>query len=379
LLSGCGDSRIVGVPDPERVAATVIGKRGADAAGMVTVMTRNLYVGANLDLVLTAPSPADIPIRVAEAFAAVQATTFPERAEALADEIAAADPHLVGLQEVSLIRTQFPGDFLVGNPTPAEDVAFDFLALLMGALEARGLDYRAVATSRGIDIELPMFTGFTTPLADARLTDHEVILARSDVAVSDVQERNFTVNLAVPVGGGPPIPILRGWAAVTATVAGRTYRVVSTHLEPASIPPIEAIQVAQGNELLGVLSGETRPVILLGDFNSAADGSTTATYGNIVAGGFVDAWNRTHRRDPGFTCCQAADLRNGTSLLDERIDVIFVRDDFEPVDARIVGAVQSDVVGEDPGDRTPSGLWPSDHAGVAATFQLRRGRRAPGS
>ena len=29
-----------------------------------------------------------------------------------------------------------------------------------------------------------------------------------------------------------------------------------------------------------------------------------------------------------------------------------------------------DVVGEEPADRTASGLWPSDHAGVIATLTL---------
>jgi hypothetical protein len=31
---------------------------------------------------------------------------------------------------------------------------------------------------------------------------------------------------------------------------------------------------------------------------------------------------------------------------------------------------QPDVVGADPADRTPSGLWPSDHAGVVAELRL---------
>jgi hypothetical protein len=29
-------------------------------------------------------------------------------------------------------------------------------------------------------------------------------------------------------------------------------------------------------------------------------------------------------------------------------------------------------VGDQPGDRTPSGLWPSDHAGVIATLKIRK-------
>jgi hypothetical protein len=29
-----------------------------------------------------------------------------------------------------------------------------------------------------------------------------------------------------------------------------------------------------------------------------------------------------------------------------------------------------DIIGEELGDRTPSGLWPSDHAGVSVTLHI---------
>jgi len=34
------------------------------------------------------------------------------------------------------------------------------------------------------------------------------------------------------------------------------------------------------------------------------------------------------------------------------------------------GVRAADVLGDHPDDRTPLGLWPSDHAGVAATLVL---------
>jgi hypothetical protein len=71
------------------------------------------------------------------------ANDFPARAEAIADEIAAAKPDLVGLQEATLYRTDVPPD---GPATRAETVALDFLATLEAALQARGLSYEAVTT-----------------------------------------------------------------------------------------------------------------------------------------------------------------------------------------------------------------------------------------
>jgi len=66
--------------------------------------------------------------------------------------------------------------------------------------------------------------------------------------------------------------------------------------------------------------------------------------------------------DPGPTCCQADDLMNETSRLTGRIDMVFHRGDLTPTTASVVG--------NQPEDRTPSGLWPSDHAGVVTTFTI---------
>ena len=55
-------------------------------------------------------------------------------------------------------------------------------------------------------------------------------------------------------------------------------------------------------------------------------------------------------------------MLNPVSLLTERIDFVLFRGDF---------AVHSvEVVGDEPVDRTPSGLWPSDHAGVVAQLEV---------
>ena len=34
--------------------------------------------------------------------------------------------------------------------------------------------------------------------------------------------------------------------------------------------------------------------------------------------------------------------------------------------------IKVEVVGDDPYDKTPSGLWPSDHAGVAAKISFEK-------
>ena len=327
----------------------------------VTVMTRNIYLGGDINRILAPEDPeVPIPLLVAQTWGVIQQTNFPERAKAIADEIARTRPHLIGLQEVPLFRIQNPGDFLTGNPDPATDVALDFLTLLLGELDARGLTYRAAAVSEGIDIELPMATGQTTPLADIRLTNRDVILARGGVHTDNVVEKQFDAKLPINLGGIPST-IVRAWASVEATVAGRTFRFISAHLETGVAEPIQRLQAG---ELLAVAGAEPLPVIMLGDFNSDALGQSTQTYGDLVGAGLVDTWGIANPGMPGLTGSQKEDLLNAPSALTKRVDLIFLRstDDFTPLKA--------EVVGEEEADRTPSGLWPSDHAGVVATLRL---------
>lgn len=325
------------------------------------VMTRNIYLGGDINRAL-APSNPDtpIPVLVAQTWGMVQQTNFAERARAIADEIAAFRPHLIGLQEVSLFRIQNPGDFLSGNPVEASVVALDQLAILLQELDVRGLDYVPVAISEGIDIELPMATGQTTPLADIRLTDREVILARRSIQTDNVVQKKFDATVPVSLGG-LSFSIPRAWASVEATLAGRTIRFMTTHLEMGSAEPIQRLQA---RELLQAIAANPLPTILAGDFNSAANGTTTQTYGDLVGGGLVDIWSVVNSSDPGFTGSQQENLRNSPSTLNRRIDLIFTRgsNDF--------AVFKADVVGEEEKDRTPSGLWPSDHAGVVATLRL---------
>ena len=64
---------------------------------LVSVMTQNLDLGATLSGAAAATTPQELIDAVTGIFHAVQATSFPERAEALADEIAAQHPDLIGL------------------------------------------------------------------------------------------------------------------------------------------------------------------------------------------------------------------------------------------------------------------------------------------
>ncbi|HEY6930895.1 MAG TPA: hypothetical protein VJA66_14555, partial [Thermoanaerobaculia bacterium] len=152
--------------------------KGNDAK-TVTVMTRNLYLGADVAPAVTAilsGDPTAVVGAVSEIWAKVRFTDFPARADGISREIAAAQPDLIGLQEAELWRSQTPADFVAGN---ASHVEYDFVEILLHALEARGLHYSAVAQEHGFDIELPGFLSQADAdagvLSDIRLTERDVI------------------------------------------------------------------------------------------------------------------------------------------------------------------------------------------------------------
>ena len=185
-------------------------------ARQITILDQNLYVGSPYTPVLIL-DPTDtnyVPkllMAVAEVYQTIVASDFPKRAQALAGEIAATQPDLVSLQEVSLIRIQVPGDLLMGGTTPASDVQLDYLAILLANLNQHGVHYAAVAIVTNMDIELPMPTGTPAVFADVRLTDHDVILARVGVPpgqlrVSHPQAGNFQTALPLPSLGEEHCP-----------------------------------------------------------------------------------------------------------------------------------------------------------------------------
>ncbi len=342
------------------VAAGCDDDHGGAAEG-VKVVTWNVNYGFEVEPLLEAGSPEEIPLLAAQAFQQLLSTDFPERAGAIADRIAAQRPHLVGLQEVALIRLQSPGDAVAGGTTAADAVFLDYLQILLDALAVRGAAYRVAGKVQNVDVELPMLAS-PDPLAfdDIRLTDFDVVLARADVEVSNVATAHFTAKLFVPSLG---LEIPRGYVAVDAAWGVQRVRFVTTHLEDL---PFEPIQTAQAEELADVLATETRPVILVGDFNSPAPAG--ATCDALASRGYQDAWLRNLRSDEGagLTWGHDADLRNPADTFTMRIDLVWVR---PGLGARL-GQVTAEVWGDAPDEMTASGLWPSDHGGVSAWMEL---------
>jgi hypothetical protein len=280
----------------------------------------------------------------------VVANDFHARAELVAHEIARSRPELIGLQEAYLWRTQEPGDAATGGTTPATTVAYDYVADLLAALEARGLHYEVAEEIELFDFEAPTILGL-----DVRMTDRQVILARSGLDLANPRGAVFGTLLPVPVLG-QVVFVKRGWTAVDAKLRGEWVTFANTHLESIYAP----VRVGQAMELAAILAATPGKAVLVGDLNSLPGTEGAAV---MVGAGFTDVWDALHPHRDGFTCCWPEELTLTEPGLDERIDYVMVRD-VRPLTARIVG--------EAPRDHR-SGLWPSDHAGLVASLRPDKG------
>jgi hypothetical protein len=357
----------------------------------LSVMSRNQYFGTNLAPVAAAPDLPSFLQAAMAALAEIAANNFPERAVALAREIADRQPHVVALQEVDDFRLN--GVHTVGPPF------VDQLELTLAALHELGASYVAVAEVQNLSVTLPVdLDNDGVPESLVSVTDRDVILARRDlvdaglvspVPLSAICERpsadggpgcnfSFYVTANTPFG---PLAIERGFVAVDVMLGGRVFRVVNTHLEVENLDPsnplsplIQSAQAAELKALIDAVSGGTS-VILAGDFNSTPDDPLfpDPVFGPFArpvrqfaegvdlvnvpspGGPYLDTWLLRPGRPAGFTCCNE-DLGSREFFVRERKDLVFSRD--------LPLAVKANVLGTDPVDRTTSGLWPSDHAGV---------------
>jgi endonuclease/exonuclease/phosphatase family metal-dependent hydrolase len=356
----------------------------------VAVMTRNIYLGADIQR----PIRATAGLTGAAAFVAlgnanhvtraiVDRTNFPRRSQLLAAEIAAVKPDLIGLQEVALWRhgpLELPGSGTPGALN-ATEVDYDYLAILLQDLRRTGVPYKAVVVQQESDVEAPAFlgnpfTGTATDGRDVRLTVRDVILLRasSNLRVLDSGGDQYDAKLVLSVAG-LPASFVRGhnWVDV-AHGSGRSFRFVNTHLEAFS----SDLALAQAVELLTGPAGDRgRTTIIACDCNTDPLNSSVkptdplgtphnGPYNFITGpGGFTDLWLTWRPANQGWTSGlnETVDEPAPPSF-DHRIDFVLAR----PAPGEQVRVIAGEVTGDESADKDPvTGLWPSDHAGVVLT------------
>lgn len=407
------------------LSTSLLGATGLAATADIGVMTQNQYVGTDLIGLVASP---DFNSAVVDALRTRAASLPTERARALAALIDRRGPALVGLQEVYRFtcyeQVPAPDD---GKGCDDQSIAGAFTDQLDDTLSALGGRY--VAAAHVVDLDLPSDLELPPPL-DALpgipvimpdgtvilvgVVDRDVILARSDVAFDVIDFTQLqayapgvcafesadgckyqvvaSADITLPIPFPPyaltrTVRFERGFVGVDATAGGVPYRFINTHLETRleSFGPLgRYYQTAQATELYGTLQvleavNPRDRTLVVGDFNSDPRDveevpGLTPPY-QIFAGdtgAFTDVWTMrpgtaTGRGAPlvGLSCCQDEDLGNHRSALYERVDLIFsLAVPTKVLNARLLGEAVADKTWP-PG----LGVWPSDHASVAARLR----------
>ena len=365
-------------------------------AVQVEVMTRNIFLGADLGPALRSDGFEEFIEANGAILREVDETNFPLRAQGLAEEIKRKKPDLIGLQEVAWWRTgpvAIP-PAITGGPFGAVTTEYDFLEILLDELEARGMSYEPAVAKDEFDFEAPadendvdndappgLFNPDPTTddegpgsLDDAelngRLTMRDVILVNEDsnvnATLSNPQTGTYS-NLFTPTIAGIVIPVTRGWTAGDVTVSlgqgqqkvQKSFRFVNTHFEAfddeTQVPSIRAQQAAE------LVAGPASPerTIILGDFNSDVPGvqpGDEQAFQTLLDAGF----ERRATSDPP-SCCVSDLFSSPPSEFDHQVDHIVTNMGDQ------VEVVNSTVTGLSP----VNGIYNSDHAGVYSKLKLK--------
>jgi endonuclease/exonuclease/phosphatase family metal-dependent hydrolase len=368
--------------------ALVSGTPAADAGEQappgkpLTVMTRNLYLGGDLNPAIRAalaqPSGSFAQlVALANGTHAVRSvvdqTNFRVRSRLLAGEIVAKRPDLVALQEVALWR-HGPLELNQIAVPNAATVDIDFLQILMDELASQGASYTAVRVQQEADVEAPSFAGTnpsgpTAEAKDVRLTMRDVVLMRVDPGLTVLGSggANYATRFTVGIGAFSYV-FLRGYVWADVRAGSKTVRFIDTHLESE----FSVFALGQANELLAGPAATNGSVVIACDCNSDPLNNTgkppvdttphSAPYNFIVGHGFTDEWLEFAPAEEGWTSGLSVLVNDPTAEgIDHRIDMIFAR----TAGGDVASVDKGEVTGNEVTDRDPAtGLWPSDHAGV---------------
>ena len=392
LFAGAaGAATMASTGAPPTAAAVAVGTAApaAEESGQITVMARNLYLGADVGVALELLP--DMPAAAQFMWDQVAATNFDARVDLLAAEAAAAKPDVIGLQEATTWQCR-------PHPWSGTKTVFDFTEQFLASTAAAGVPYVVAekegqrAFNPGYSIPaIPFLTTvqdpdtfqplFGTDSADCGFVIGDALLVRADLAGSVLAVGTAEYTTRYPV-----VPVVftidRGFAWADLAIAGTTVRAVTTHLESlwsaGSVPPA----AEQARQLAEDLASTTIPVVVVGDFNSdprdprpagdptnpggqpdssdacpaqvadptaqTAD-ATCSAYWTMVDAGYTDsgpdaqlAVNRTWGAEgdlagPNPERLEVSLAQGNDAGFTDRLDYVFARNGATPVSARIIG------------------------------------------
>ena len=401
----------------------------------VTVMTRNLYLGADVGVALQLLP--DFPAAAQFMWDQIQANDFAQRAPRIAAEAATARPDVIALQEATTWRCQ-------ASAFSPSTIVYDFTTQFLDATRAAGVPYVLAAKdgqqalNPGYKIgPIPGLTMvhdpdtfrplFGTDDAACGFEIGDALAVRADLAsgVRQVGTTDYPTRYQVaPV----VFEISRGYSWADIDIAGTPVRFVATHLESMWDTGRRPVSLTQANELVADLAATSMPLVVMGDFNadprdprdpsSNPGGQPEPTadcraeshcnaYWAMVDAGFTDAgpdaqdpanltWGESALlAGPDLARLPAAQAMGNAAGFTDRLDYVFVRNGVRPVDAHLIG--QTWPRGDDMwpcrtaeqmtntqeaaaamGVQPPNGAVcaPTDHAGIVAGLAVPQSTQA---
>jgi endonuclease/exonuclease/phosphatase family metal-dependent hydrolase len=383
----------------------------------ITVMSRNLYLGADVGVALE--KIPNFPAAAQFMWDQMRQTNFALRAPKLAREAVQDRPEIIGVQEATIwyCKKDLFGD---------QVEVFNFLDEFIAATKQTGVGY-SLATANGQEAFNPGYkiapVPFLTKVNDPEVfqpifqqdsaacgfTIGDALLVRDDVKQQIIQVGNSEYEATYSI-----VPVLmtiyRGYTWADFKVRDSVVRVITTHLESLWDENKVPNSALQAQQLVADLKDAKMPVIILGDFNAdprdpritkepnpgeqpvvsetcpTPGGAKCNAYSTMVEAGFDNA--SPDASNPRYFTWGASALLNGPDKKREkfaykfgnqygftdRLDYIFTKNVYATVSSKIIGNVYPD----------GSGVWscgtelcfPSDHAGVVATIELPRGAGA---
>jgi len=379
----------------------------------ITVMSRNLYLGADvgvaLELIPNFPKAAQFM------WDQVKKTDFATRAPKLARESAQDRPEIMGVQEATI--------WYCKKDLFSDKVeVFNFLDQFIAATKASGVGY-SLATADGVEAFNPGYSIAAIPYvtkvrdpevfnpifgqdtASCGFTIGDALLVRDDVKDRIIQVGNTEYDATYSI-----VPTLmtiyRGYTWADFKVQDSVVRLITTHLESIWDENKVPNSALQAQQLVADLKDAKMPIVIMGDFNAdyrdprpqgepnpgeqpvasetcpTPGGAKCNAYSTMIEAGFENA--SPDAKNPRYYTWGASALLNGPDkkrALDakkfgnqygftDRLDYIFTKNVYATVSSKIIGNVWPD--GSGVWDCGKDKCFPSDHAGVVATIELPR-------
>ena len=376
------------------------GSMPANATSEITVMTRNIYLGADVGKAL-ALIP-DLPAAAQYMWDQMRKTDFESRSKLLADEINQYKPDVIGIQEATIWRCQ---KNLWSKATTIYDFVEILLKQLSGEYEVAQLN-SATAYNPGFSISpIPYLTKVKDPEVFQRIFSQDSAFCgfeTGDTLLVKKQLQSEVINLGnteyeasysiVPT----LMTIYRGYTWVDIKINGTPTRFITTHLESLWDENKIPNSARQARQLISDTSNTKMPLIIMGDFNSdpkdprekgglnpglqpveslncPPNTSTCSAYKLMIENDFIDAGPNS--LDPkNFTWGMNAQL-SGPDLerksaaqkfgnqfgFTDRLDYVFVKNNVRVNSAEIIGV------------KPP---YASDHAGVVVKILIQNGENS---